>query len=148
MKDEERIIQLLRSITSSLSCTLNHNYEPFGLTGVQCLVLMEVACSEDEVSIGDLAKKLLMSNSNISAIVKRMTQRELLLRKRSEQDERIVCISLAPKAKQMIAEMETCMSQKCCFLQSLDAQQIEVIIESLRVLDVCMKGGISDEKCK
>lgn len=148
MQEEKEIIRLLRSITSTLSATLNHTYEPFGMTGVQCLVLMEVYGSKEEVTIGDLAKQLMMSNSNLSAIVKRMVQRDLLYRSRSREDERIVCISLTDNAKSLIEQMEACVFQRCSFLADIQAAQRVQIIESLILLDEAMKGGLGDEQSK
>lgn len=146
MKEEQQMIQLLRSITSTLSSTLNRDYEPYGLTGVQWMVLMEVGSSEEEVRIGDLAKRLMMSNSNLSAIVKRMAQRDLLVRTRSKEDERIVCVSVSDKANRIIQEMEACVSKQCLLSKDITQQQKQQIIESLQLLDCAMKGGLSHEK--
>ena len=140
MEEDEMIFRLLRNIMSNLSNQMNRSYEPFGITGVQCLVLMEVAASEHEVKVSDLAKRLMMSNSNISAIVKRLEQHELLVRNRSAQDERIVMLSLTDKAKKCMENMRCTHCHKP-FAEALDQNQKQQIIESLKLLDQAVMGG-------
>ncbi len=145
MQDEEMIFRLLRNIMSNLSMQMNRCYEPFGITGVQCLVLMEVATSDEELKISELARRLMMSNSNISAIVKRLEQHELLERKRNKLDERVVTLSLTKKAKLCMKEMRKCKRHEP-MLYCLDDQQREQIIESLKLLDQAVLGGNGNEQ--
>lgn len=73
MGNEERIVRLIRTITAHLHSCMNRCYEDYGMTGIQGLVLMEVA-NDEECKLGALAQRLLMTNSNLSAIIKRMEE--------------------------------------------------------------------------
>lgn len=103
MTNEEVVFRLFRSINSSLMNHMNHLCSAYDLTGVQCLIMMELR--SDEVNISELAERTMMKTSNISSIVKRMESRGLVQRKRSSQDERIVYVSLRQDALDKMRSM-------------------------------------------
>lgn len=144
MKEDEIVLRLLRNIMGNLSNVMNRCYEPYGITGVQCLVLMEIAAHEHEVKVSELAKRLMMSNSNLSAIIKRMEAHELVERKRSKHDERVVIVSLTAKSK-LCMENLRCGNQ-VTFMELFDQGQKDRIIESLKLLDQAIQGGKYNEK--
>ena len=125
---------------------MNRCYEPYGITGVQCLVLMEIAAGEQEVRVSDLAKRLMMSNSNLSAIIKRLEAHALVERKRSEQDDRVVIVSLTAKSKACMHDLRC--GEQVTFMERFDQDQKDRIIESLKLLDQAIRGGKYNEKSK
>jgi DNA-binding MarR family transcriptional regulator len=64
------------------------------------LVLRETDC----LTVNTIAKKLILNTNTLTPLLKRMEQMHLLLRKRSEKDERKVIIQLSDKGKQMKEE--------------------------------------------
>lgn len=112
MEEDAYMIALFREISNRLSLKMNKLYEPYGLTLVQFTILMELMV-KDHQTISALAKKVHMSNSNLSAILKRMEKHAFLHRCRDEDDQRVVHIELTQKALDICTEMmkESCMAR-------------------------------------
>ena len=148
MHEDEVVIRLLRNIMCNLSTIMNHYYEPYGITGVQCQVMMEIAENGGEIRTSELANRLQMGNSNLSAIIKRMECHDLLIRRRNPMDERIVMVSLSEKSRKCMAEMENDMHRHFHLLAALKQQEKDEIIRSLQMLDQAIIGGVRHEENK
>ena len=66
------------------------------VTYPQYLVLM-VLWDNKEQTVGQLGEKLFLDSGTLTPLLKRMEQKEMVIRKRSSEDERIVKLSLTPK---------------------------------------------------
>jgi len=71
-----------------------------GLTYPQFLVLM-VLWEEDGLSIGEIGRRLHLETGTLTPVLKRMEAAGLVERRRSEEDERRVCVSLTPSGQAM-----------------------------------------------
>jgi DNA-binding MarR family transcriptional regulator len=74
-----------------------------GLTYPQYLVLM-VLWEEDKLSVNQITEQLMLNTNTLSPLLKRMEKMELLHRRRSSKDERIVMVYLTEKGKQLKTE--------------------------------------------
>jgi len=76
---------------------ITREYQPFldklKLTYPQYLVLM-VLWENDCIQVNDIAKKLILNTNTITPLLKRMEQQGLIIRNRSDKDERKVLIKL------------------------------------------------------
>jgi len=83
---------------------ITRRYQPYldklGITYPQYLVMM-ILWEEDHVPVNDIAKKLILNTNTITPLLKRMEQLELLLRKRSKEDERKVLVQLTEKGRHL-----------------------------------------------
>ncbi|MCG8330732.1 MAG: MarR family transcriptional regulator [Chitinophagales bacterium] len=81
-------------------------YQPYlnelGITYPQYLVLL-VLWEEDNILVNDIARKLILNTNTITPLLKRMEQQGLVERKRSEVDERKVCVLLTEEGEQLKA---------------------------------------------
>lgn len=81
---------------------ITREYQPFldklEITYPQYLVLM-VLWETDCLPVNDIAKKLILNTNTITPLLKRMQQQELLVRKRTDKDERKVIVQLTEKGK-------------------------------------------------
>lgn len=140
MQEEESLIALFREISNRLSLKMNKVYEPYGLTSVQFTILMELRF-EDHQTISALSKKVAMSNSNLSAILKRMEKHDLVKRNRDLLDQRIVHVALTKKAEAICDKMkkETCgADEKLLHLSKEDKACIQKGLETLNsILKEC-----------
>lgn len=68
------------------------------ITYSQYLVLM-VLWEHKEQTVGQLGEKLLLDSGTLTPLLKRMEQKDMVVRKRSLQDERVVQLSLTEKGK-------------------------------------------------
>lgn len=86
----------------SVSRLITKAYKPFleemGLTYPQYLVLL-ILWENDKLSINQIGEKLVLNTNTLSPLIKRMEKMGLLLRKRSEKDERKVFVKLTKKGK-------------------------------------------------
>ncbi|MCT4643359.1 MAG: MarR family transcriptional regulator [Carboxylicivirga sp.] len=86
---------------------ITREYQPYldklGITYPQYLVML-VLRETDCLTVNTIAKKLILNTNTLTPLLKRMEQMHLLLRKRSEKDERKVIIQLSDKGKQMKEE--------------------------------------------
>jgi len=74
-----------------------------GLTPSQLLVL-QILDERGETSIGDIVKSTQLSNATITGLVDKMVARDLVSRRRCEEDRRRVWLSLLPAGKQALKD--------------------------------------------
>jgi DNA-binding MarR family transcriptional regulator len=93
----------------ALSRMLTSVYQPLlddlHLTYPQYLVMM-VLWEHRELSVKDIGAKLLLDSGTLTPLLKRMEEKELLKRKRSFHDERVVLVSLTKQGAELKAKAE------------------------------------------
>ena len=108
--------------------------KPLGLTYTQYITLLAL-WEKDSVTVGDLCGKLMLDNGTLSPLLKKMQQEGLVERKRSEEDERVVLITLTEegrelqeKAKDIPVKVAGCVDlppEKAMMLYSLLSELLE-----------------------
>lgn len=143
-QEEEQLLSLLREICNRLSVKLNSVYAPYGLTAIQFEILTELYM-EKQLTMSALAQRLAMSNSNCSAIVKRLEQHEFVCRTRDPMDQRIVHVCLCDHAKEMLEQMrkKTCPDQQ--LLLQITKEDHDDILKGLYKLNTILKECDSHE---
>jgi DNA-binding MarR family transcriptional regulator len=88
----------------ALSRILTSVYQPLldelHLTYPQYLVMM-VLWEHRELSVKDIGAKLMLDSGTLTPLLKRMEEKELLKRKRSFHDERVVLVSLTKQGTEL-----------------------------------------------
>ena len=116
-------------------------YTPFfsslGLTYTQYIVFL-VLWENDNVTVGELCKKLFLDHGTITPLLKKMESMGYIKRSRSKKDERVVSVSLTEKgielknqAKEIPGMVGSCLrlpAEKC-------AQLYRLLYELLNVLE-------------
>ena len=95
------------------------------ITYPQYLVLM-VLWEKDEVNLSTIAEKLQLQSNTLTPLLKRLQQRELLERKRSETDERNIVITLTEKGKAL--------KDQSCDVPAMLAEQLPLEEEEAKEL--------------
>jgi len=95
------------------------------ITYPQYLVLM-VLWEKDEVNLSTIAEKLQLQSNTLTPLLKRLQQRELLERKRSETDERNIVITLTEKGKAL--------KDQACDVPAMLAEQLPLEEEEAKEL--------------
>ena len=72
--------------------------KPLGLTYTQYITLLAL-WEKDGVTVGELCGRLMLDNGTLSPLLKKMQQEGLVERKRSEEDERVVVITLTEEGR-------------------------------------------------
>ena len=118
---------------------ITREYQPFlenlKITYPQYLVLM-VLWENDRLPVNDIAKKLILNTNTITPLLKRMELQGLIIRKRSDKDERKVLVhlteegyNLKAKASQIPEELIKCLSDS-----ELEIEDLVKLKESLNSL--------------
>lgn len=89
--------------------------KPLGLTYTQYIVMMSL-WERDDVTVGELGKRLRLDNGTLTPLLKKMEKAGLVERNRSAEDERRVKVTLTDKGRDLKngagrvpAEMRRCM---------------------------------------
>lgn len=72
--------------------------KPLGLTYTQYIVFL-VLWEKDGLTVGEICDKLMLDNGTLSPLLRKMEQAGYIERKRSEQDDRVVVITLTEEGK-------------------------------------------------
>lgn len=72
--------------------------KPLGLTYTQYIVFL-VLWEKDGITVGELCDRLMLDNGTLSPLLKKMQQAGYIERKRSEEDDRIVLITLTDEGR-------------------------------------------------
>ena len=78
-------------------------FKPLNLTYTQYIVLL-VLWEHDSIPVGELCKKLFLDSGTLTPLLKKLEERGLLLRTRSEEDERVVLVSLTEEGRALKAK--------------------------------------------
>ena len=88
------IMTTVKKIMMLIKHHLDHEFSSLGISESQLLIIRTLLRYGD-MKVSDIAKNLDLSNSTVSSIVDRLVERGMVDRKRSEEDRRVVMISLA-----------------------------------------------------
>ncbi len=89
----DSILRSLRRITRAIDLHSRELASGFGLTGPQ-LVCLRVIGQRAELTPSKLAKEVSLSQATVTGIIDRLVARQLVSRTRSEQDRRVVTVSI------------------------------------------------------
>lgn len=101
-----------------------------GLTAMQTIMLF-MLWSEGSVSVGELGGLINMTQSNASALCKKLEKDGLVERRRSRSDERTVLISLSSGGEQAILRMLERGKGIAEALEDIPQERLDTIIETL-----------------
>lgn len=108
--------------------------KPLGITYTQYIVFL-VLWEEDGITIGELGKKLYLDNGTLTPMLKKMENEGFIERIRSKVDERVVCVYLTPKGKELIEKASNVPKQivQCVNLEQQDTVELyRLLYELLR----------------
>jgi len=74
----------------------NPYLKPLGITYTQYLVFL-VLWDQREATVGEICRRLFLDNGTITPLIKKMEKDGYVVRKRSEEDERVVKVSITEK---------------------------------------------------
>ena len=72
--------------------------KPLGITYTQYIMFL-VLWEKDEITVGELCRRLRLDTGTVTPMLKNTEKQGLIRRKRSEEDERVVVISLTDEGK-------------------------------------------------
>ena len=85
-----------RSVTNLYTPVL----KPLGITYTQYLVFL-VLWEKDNITVGELCEKLMLDNGTVTPLLKKLQTAGYIERRRSDEDDRVVVISLTKEGKEL-----------------------------------------------
>lgn len=103
MNSVVEVLMALRRVIRATDLHSKHLAKTTGLTAPQLLLLQAIR-DKGQVTIGELANEISLSQATVTTILDRLEKRELVFRERSKEDKRKVHAYLADKAIIMLKE--------------------------------------------
>jgi DNA-binding MarR family transcriptional regulator len=98
----DEVLMALRRITRAIDIHSSRLAHHHGLTAPQLIVLGEISRS-GKITAGPLAENVSVSNATITGILKRLSKRGLIERRRADEDRRRVHVKLTDLGKRALA---------------------------------------------
>jgi len=116
----------------SASRLIIRTYKPvlmeLGLTYPQYLVMMVLWEWDDAGanahSVRELGDKLHLDSGTLTPLLKRLADRELVYRKRSETDERVVCVGVSQTGRELASRAHEVPYSLACYFQGGDLERL------------------------
>ena len=141
--DKTEVGRLLFETGRLMKQYMRKNFEHEGITLPQGSVL-GILMKNGEMKITELSNSLTLSNSTVSGIVDRLEKQQLVERRRSEEDRRIVYVKASQKFLEM--HMESHKKIERSFEELLDTgtpEEMDKIIDGLNTLKKIISDAIN-----
>ena len=138
MEESSRIEEMLtaiKRIVSLIKQNFERDFKKMHVTQSQILV-MRVLNQYGDMKMSDISRELDLSNSTVSGIIDRLVEKKIVKRKRSEEDRRIVMISLAEEYRQPVKKQLNAFANKMRrALSTTTEEDLDSIMQGLEKLE-------------
>ena len=100
LNDSTQVASLFQEVMILFKNSMSKVFEDSGITVPQGMVL-GIISKENRIKITELSSKLSLPNSTVSGIIDRLEKQGMVARERSEEDRRVVYVSISPHFKEM-----------------------------------------------
>jgi DNA-binding MarR family transcriptional regulator len=122
----------LRQIVRGIDLESKQLVQRHGITRPQALILAQLLNTAD-LTVGELAKRVNLSQATVTDILDRLEKRQLVNRTRSEADKRRVLVSATPGVAKIFQEAPALLETNfACAFKKLDPPEQRQIVESLK----------------
>lgn len=139
------VLVAIRKIIQSIDLNSKSLIKRVGLTGPQLTILQEII-NRGEVSVGEVAEAISLSQATVTGILERMENRGLLTRRRSEIDRRKVLVKGTDAGKHLLKTAPPLMQE--VFLERFnglqDWEQIMILSSLQRLASLMDTKAIQD----
>lgn len=96
LNESIEITRLFQEVMGLFKRNMGKVFEDTGITPLQGMIL-NILCTQNKMKITEFSNKLSLSNSTVSGIIDRLEKQGLVERERSEEDRRVVYVTICPK---------------------------------------------------
>lgn len=140
----DRVISELRKIIQAIDQNSKRLVRRVGLTGPQLVILKAVA-QQEEVSVGEIARNVSLSQGTVTGVIERLVGRDLILRWKSGQDRRRVMVKVTPTGQRLLAQAPPLMQEAFMSrFNQLPAWRQTMILSALQQLSSIMATKLAD----
>ena len=137
----EEIVHMVRCVAADCIQEMDQQYKEYGVTAIQFFVMCKLK-EESDIKVTELAQGLNMTNSNLSAILKRMEQAGYVERVRSVKDQRVVHVSLSKSGDELLKSIDSRTIARKSLFERATQEERKHIFKSLEIV----KRLIEEEK--
>ena len=137
---ENQLCFALYAASLAMTKTYRPLLTPLGLTYPQYVVMMAL-WQHRELTAGELAQTVALDSGTLVPLVRKLMVLGLLLRQRSETDDRLVLISLSPQGRALEKKAHAVHSQVACSTQC-PAPKRQAMTRQLQMLRDALLSGI------
>ena len=128
----EQVLVALRRVIRATDLQSRQLIKTTGLTAPQLLLLKAIQ-NRDNITIGDLARDISLSQATVTNIMDRLEKRELVYRRRSDDDKRKVHAFLTGKGRAILKDAPTPLQESFVLqFQRLHEWEQNMILSSLQ----------------
>jgi len=106
----DSVMIALRKIIQAIDTNSKQLVKRVGLTGPQLVILQEIT-RMGEVTAGEIAQAVSLSQATVTGILERMENRGLLVRRRSERDKRRIMVRITRNGQQVLDDAPPLMQE-------------------------------------
>ena len=130
----DNVLIALRKIIQAIDMNSRKLVKRVGLTGPQLVILQEIS-NLGEVTAGEVARAVSLSQATLTGILERMEKRGLLSRRRSDHDKRRVMVRITDSGKKVLDDAPPLMQEEFVDeFSSLQEWEQNMILSSLQRL--------------
>ena len=115
----EQVLIAIRRIVRAIDIHSRLLLDRYGLTGPQLVVLRALVGREQ--AVGELARRVHLSQATTTGVLDRLARRGLVTRRRSERDRRRTLVCATPQAEELLRQKPTFLQEE--FLRKFDRLQ-------------------------
>jgi len=130
----EDVGDLVRKLVRTFQLFERDQIKIYGFTSTQCYSLLEIWKSES-ISMSELSEKMNLNSSTMTRILDNLVRDGYILREKSEEDRRLVLVSLSEKGKESAETLnETVNAYYKKIIMNIPSGQLEEVLTSANVL--------------
>ena len=142
---EHKILKSLRRIIQSGYLHSRQLKQKFDITSPQLVALLEIA-KEKQITSKHLSEKIALSSSTLVGVIDRLENKELIIRKRDNQDRRKIYLSITLKGKNFIKKAPSPLQDSLVnSLSRISSNELSNILKSLEQINKLINTKDTDE---
>ncbi|KJR45997.1 Transcriptional regulator, MarR family [Desulfosporosinus sp. I2] len=102
--ESTKVANLFQEVMILFKQSMSKVFKDSGITAIEVMVL-RLLSTEKRIKITELSSKLCLPNSTVSGILDRLEKQGMVVRERSQEDRRVVYVSISPHFKEMHQDM-------------------------------------------
>ena len=135
IEHRKEIISMIKDLSNYFSNIRDELCEPYGLSSIQAVIILDIYHHPDERRVTDICKRLHKSTNTISPLINRLVAKGYLKKKVSKEDGRSTNVYLTEKTKEMTDNILVDVSDYTWpFFESINDTQFEQVYNALKLL--------------
>lgn len=105
LENRAKVIDMCKELTSRFGNIRDNLCEPYGLSSLQAVIILDIYHNQDNSRVTDICKRLNKSTNTISPLINRLIDRGFLLKVQDKNDSRVFNIKLTKKTLEIANEI-------------------------------------------